>query len=1128
MAKIETLVDSFTTGTINTALWSSVTAGAVAFDTVNCQVSLAHPTTGATNIFGSNNVYDARGSAVYAQVTPAANGNGGTRSIMRVRLDTNNAVTIRLDGGAFRQTLQVAGTLTSVTLPAYDPHLHRWWRLRESGGVFFADTSPDGLTWTNQSSMAYPWDASATLFRFETQATSTEVAGNAMTVAHVGTRTGGQFNNNWPQAEFGAGLFWGANGGTVPRDYYVDITQRTQGSVSVSRGRQYESDQVRSGEEQVTLTNADGLLDPTGTGPYAGHIQPDQPTRVRAQWPPSPNLLSQGIALGGAGVAAGTIVPTIALDLATDTDLSGGSVVNTSSAWMGTSVTQFLVTTNAAPGLRIVHSGQVAVLPGQAYTVQMRVRDVTASTSLQVKPFLGWVGSASQVPSSYTYGSTATLTGSATAGWTYLTVSGTAPAGVYGMDVGVAVATTATANCTIQTDGWQLEKGLTASPWAMPGAWYGWFAGFTGDYASSWSMSGTYGTVGPPAADAFSLLSQQELQDALTMEINSHTPTFLYRLDDPAGVASATDQTGTYPAAPVVAGKNGAGAWSFGNAITATSPSGVYTGSTGTVATVANAGSGSGAANAATFLSLTQAGIKGPQTSPYSRMIAFRYTGPTPTTETDLWVALDNRHAQNPSGQLRLFINSAGKVNLFTSSFAVGGATLTSTASVLDGNWHLAVFGNQAGGAGTVFLSLDGSYTSSASGISVFPRDVVSDSVAAFVDGANGNYTSNTFSGSISFVGEFPSILTGTDCTNLYTAWSAACAGESTDARYARILRYAGYTGPTSIQSGLTTSMGPAAIDGQDAVTALGDVVTTENGAHFVDGSGGVTFLSRAARYNAFAPAVTFGERTDLGEWPYEDLKPVYDSTHLGNVVTFTQASTGQTFNARDAASIAAHFPKTITRTVNASSALEVQDAAAYALSRYKAPVNRISSLVLHPAANPAMWAMCLSLELGTRVRVMRRPPGVAAIQVDCFVENLAWSWDDKADATLTLQCSPADLTPYARFAAWHTTAASSIATGATSITVKASQDNTNPLSTQLFAGQQLKLEPGVVNAETVTVAAVGATSPGWTTAVITLTAPTVKAHAAGTVVCELLPAGFTDPTTWDSVSQFDATVFAY
>jgi hypothetical protein len=49
----------------------------------------------------------------------------------------------------FREHDAATNDETSTT---YDAVAHRWWRIRESAGSIFWDTSPDGLTWTNQRS----------------------------------------------------------------------------------------------------------------------------------------------------------------------------------------------------------------------------------------------------------------------------------------------------------------------------------------------------------------------------------------------------------------------------------------------------------------------------------------------------------------------------------------------------------------------------------------------------------------------------------------------------------------------------------------------------------------------------------------------------------------------------------------------------------------------------------------------------------------------------------------------------------------------------------------------------------------------------------------------------------------
>lgn len=1145
MATLAAVVDDFTASTINTTLWNDITAAAASLDTTNNQVVLAVPTTsGTTNVFGSNGPYDARSGSLYAQVGAAANGNGNVVTGMRLEADAANAVILRVgSGGVFLLVASNVGVVTSTTLPTYDPHLHRWWKLSDGGASWVAQTSPDGLTWTTLGSIAYTWSAAAVQVAFVAAANGAEASGNSAVISHVNTRAGGQFNPDWPRMEYAAGLWWGANGASSPLDLYVEIagTANDSGgpsdSVSINRGRQYELDQVRAGDETATFLNVSGDLDPSVSGPYSGRIQPYQPWRVRAQWPPTVNMLSQGIATGGdiGGATTGTITASSALDVLSETDTTGGSVVSSTTAWAGGTVTQFSVPTGTAVGQRIAHTAQTAVRGGLTYTATIRVRDITASTTLQVKPHLGWVTAGSATPSSYVYGSTVTLTGSTTAGWTTLTVTGTAPSGTLGMDVGVTVAATAAATCSVQTDGWQQEKGSTASAWVCPGAWYPMYAGYTGDWQYKWGLSGTLGTVTVATADALALLAQQPLSDPLTEEIGSHSPSYLYTLADPAGSTTATDTTGSHPSLPIAVSKAGAGTLSFGNAITANTSTGVYTGSTGTVATLSNPSPGTNSTLAASYLSLVGAGIKGPQTTTFTRMIAFRYAaGANPATEAELWTAIDTHHGANPGSQLRTWIDSSGHVNASMTSFANGGVTLSSTTAAADGNWHLILFGQDATVSPNTafFLSVDGAYTSTdASGGGghaqpYFPTGIVSDAVGVFADGVLDS-TNYAFKGDVSYVGEMPTALTATDCTNLYSAWRSACAGESTDARYARILRYAGYTGTTSIQTGQTTSMGAASFGGQDAVSALQAVVETENGEHYIARDGTPTFKSRAARYSARTPLYTFGERTDLGEWPYEDLQPVWDSSHLANEVT-VNGPNSQTFYAQDTASITAYAPRPLSRTVNTTSATEAQDAANYLLSRYKQPLARISGLVLHPGGNSALWAVCFNLELGTRVRVMRRPPApYPTVQVDCFVENLAWNLSTNGDATLTLQCSPADTLTYAVWAAWHTTLTSGIAAGVSSITVNASQDTTNPLAAQLAAGQQLVLGQGTANQETVTVQSVGATSAGWTTAVITLTAPTTKSHSAGDWVNEPLPTGVTDPTAYD-YSAFDQAVYAY
>lgn len=1148
MAKLSGLADMFETGTLNTSRWNASSAAPnVQVDATLDRVAVACTTSYyalGSQTWDATTASGATPNGVYARVVPAPLGNGSTETFFEVMLNSSNKASLFVSGGTFTARVTNAGVNTSATIAAswaaFDAYAYAWWRITEAAGSFVFSTSPDGYTWTTRATIAYTWNATSVKFQFASGYFGTESASSAY-IDHVNTTSSApdQPNLNWPRIEDGWGPFWGANNGNLPLDRYTEVSDRTRSSVGVQRGRQYETDQVRSGEASLRLANTDAALDPVNaSGPWYGHIAPYQPYRRRAQWPPTRNVLDQVMATGGdLGGFSGTIVAG-ATDIFSNTDSSNGSFTASATAWQGGTVMQFAVPSGTVAPTRICHTPRWSPIPGQAYTLQLRVRDVTASTSLSVQAHIGWyTAGGGSTPTSFNYGSSTSLTGSTTAAWTTVTVTATAPANAAGMDVGVAVAATAAATCSVQVDGVQLEKGSTATTWQAPGVWFPVYAGWTERWPSKWDMDGQYAVVEPTAVDTFSLLSQRQLSDPLTQEINNRGARFVYKLDDPAGSTSATEWTGTYPAVPIGISKYGAGSLVFGTSITATDTvNGVYTGSTGTVCTISNTNPGTNSTSGgASFLRLTNAGIKGP-TDPalWVRAIAFRYTGPTPTSSAFLWSWMDNQRANNnPSGShVYLYLDATGRPTVSIqgptgagNSYLAGGAT-----NCVDGNWHWLLFGYNAA-TQQVLFSQDGTSAAYYGSIpaTYTPSGIVADNLGAFVDATVGNGTTNNFKGDIAFACEFTSWFSfAVEIQNLYGAWKSACAGESTNSRYARILNYAGYTGSSDIDTGLTTSMGPANFDGQDAASALQAVVDTEGGAHYVDASGTVTFKARSARYNALTPTYVFGERTDLGEWPYEDCALDYDSTHLSNQVTVTQDGTGQNFYATDTASIASYFARPLSRTINASSADECNDAANYLLSRYRQPAQRVSSLKLHPSANPALWPVCLSLELGTRVRVMRRPPNVPAITVECFVENLVWDFGDDGDAWLTIQCSPADLTPYGLFAAWHTTLTSSYASGVTTITVNASADNTNPLATQLAAGQQLVLGQNTANTETVTVSAVGATSPGWTTATITLTAATTKSHTAGDTICEPLPAGTTDPTTWDTVSQFDSIAFAY
>jgi hypothetical protein len=933
-------------------------------------------------------------------------------------------------------------------------------------------------------------------------------------------------NPNYPVIEELWGPSWTAAGGSLPATRWVNAIDRTLSQASARRGKQYELDQSQAGEYNIVLGSQDGALDPTNIGgPYGGRILPYQPYRRRAQWPPTANLLAPEIATAGEGFSAGSFPASWGLSVPSGSVTGTIAVLGSGQAWQGTNVISLAVANGTSANSGLLRYDSLSVRPGKKVTFSLWVANTTAATSQNILPHIDWL--AADGSSVFGAGSGTVINGaSGTPSWQRLTVTATAPTtgNVYGMRIGINLGTTATAASTIVVDGLQVEWGSAATSWVSPGTWYPIFSGFTERWPSQWAEGGTYGQVSPTAVDAFALLSQVTLDQPFADEIQQYSPRFLYRLAEASGSTTAQDSTSANPAAPLAYGKAGTGNWTFGN-----SAPGTYLGTNESVLSARPAGAGVATNSPATMLELDAVGINGPANPQlFTRMIAFRYAGGTnPTDGAYMWSSIfslvDNISVPNLQTGFHLLVDTDGRLKLKVNQILHSPTVFDSGKSVTDGQWHLAAF--SVNGT-TVTLMLDGATVTGTLPVFV-SASAMTDNIGAWY-WAPTKTAQYTFYGDLAYATEFPSALTGAQFTALFNSWKSASQGDTSDQRYARILRYAGFTGTSTVGAGLTTSMGPADdLAGSDAMSALNNVVATENGEHFVAADGSVVFRGRGARYNALTPALTLGDGP--GELPYEDLQLDFDSTHLGNDVIVTQQGSGANFPAVDSASIAAYYTRTMTRTLNTTSTLECQDAADYLVGRYKQPLTRVQSIRLHPSANPSLWPLLLALELGTRVRINRRPPGAPIVTVDCFVEQIQWDVDGNNEAMVTLQCSPVDPAVYGTFGAWSTTlGGTGVAIGGTVLTVNAGSDGTNPLAAQISAGAQLKLEPGTGVAETVTVLNVGASSPGWSTATITLAAGTVRAHAAGTTVGELLPSGVTSAIYADTTKQFDQEVFAY
>lgn len=238
-------------------------------------------------------------------------------------------------------------------------------------------------------------------------------------------------------------------------------------------------------------------------------------------------------------------------------------------------------------------------------------------------------------------------------------------------------------------------------------------------------------------------------------------------------------------------------------------------------------------------------------------------------------------------------------------------------------------------------------------------------------------------------------------------AVAAAGAGELTGARVNRILDAAQwYTGTGYRQVGTGSSTVQAYTAGDSAWNLMQAAADAEIGELYLDGSGRLVFRGRQQILTDARSATVqgvFGDsigtvQADGAEEPYAQVTRARDLTTMANDIQATIASGGTLQEVQDTASIAKYlFPRSYAR-----SDLILQDDtsalnwAQWVLYVSKDDEDRFDQLTIFPLRDPAnLWPQALGREIGDRIQVWRRPPGVASPVVkDCFIRGITHDWN--------------------------------------------------------------------------------------------------------------------------------------
>lgn len=211
--------------------------------------------------------------------------------------------------------------------------------------------------------------------------------------------------------------------------------------------------------------------------------------------------------------------------------------------------------------------------------------------------------------------------------------------------------------------------------------------------------------------------------------------------------------------------------------------------------------------------------------------------------------------------------------------------------------------------------------------------------------------------------------------------------------------------------------------DSKTALQHIRDVLTSEGptAAFFINGQGFAVFHDRHKRIKApyTTSQATFGD-ADSGEIPYEVVTPDFPSDLLFNEAAVTREG-GTTQSTSDSTSQTTYG----TRTRENVSTLQVSDTnaaglAAFIVSRYKDPALRFEGIEIAPLNNFDIWQTALTLKIGDRVTVKRRPPehpsaGGTVISKDCHIEGITWTFSqpERWGVRVRYLLTPADQNGY-------------------------------------------------------------------------------------------------------------------
>jgi hypothetical protein len=761
--------------------------------------------------------------------------------------------------------------------------------------------------------------------------------------------------------------------------------------VTISRGRQYELDQVQAGTCTLEVTDPLEMLHPANTAsPFnsAGStITSYRCAQVAAWWNPATQNLA-GNLLNTANVGPGGATPY---------DPSFESTVG----WLGlfgTAATIAQSTTHAYDGthscaVTLTGTGDVAgggiwTAPGLTYTLSAYVWvPAGESVTLTFGQF---------TPAVTVYGSaTSTVTG----GWQRLFV--TAPATNAVSYFTVRGGTGATYPFTFWVDAVQLEFAVTPTTFTAAGpTMFSLYTGYVERFPLQWDMQGTRGIRPLTMVDALSVLSRTEITQAYSTTILADNPyVYIPYNDQSLPQQVRLPQGGQITTGYSNLGTNGQVNFQGDTFLDGTAAVSV-TQQNATPPT-------SGNPVYITYLGTHNGSVSlNPQA--FTLELWFRWTSGTIYIGVGDVQPGENVNTESLGPTYQLGVQTLGGKLLTAyqdpNGSSAGNFGFPGITGYPDGQWHYLVL--RLTGSSQIQLAADATIGGHGN-FGFTPSQAIS--INNFYVNAGTYFGDPVTTVAVANLAAYPVALTNTQVLAHYNR-GAGYIGEVSGARVSRLLTQY-WAGPVAVAAGKRQMAPDFDYATRFVLDVLQEIQETERGLVYADRAGTVVFEDSASRYvnNPTSKAVLGENPAGVSpvEYPYSALVQDYDPTY-----TFSQANLTRPGNSTFAplpSPLPVNPPygqRILSQQVQVNTDFDLTQASTFYLKRYGAPVLRVETLTLNPAAQPALWGVVLGLEISQRITVKRRTTAGLVTIGDYYIEQINHTIDDTS-WTVDLQCSP-------------------------------------------------------------------------------------------------------------------------